>query len=173
MSAEKMKFKEKLLTWFFSRFPVVAERWAESFDAVKGEGIPWTPFEKSLAECRVALVTTAGVHLKSQTPFDMDNESGDATFREIPGDIDTNDLMVTHKYYDHNSADKDINVVFPIDRLREMVTKGEVGAVAPRHYGFMGHIIDDKVRELIELTAPVVAENLLGDGVDAVLLTPG
>ena len=173
MKAEKMKFKDKVSRWLFSSFPAIAERWAESFDAVKGEGIPWTPFEKPLADCRVALVTTAGVHLKSQAPFDMDNESGDATFREIPGDIDTNKLMVTHKYYDHSSADKDINVVFPLDRLREMVTMGEVGAVALRHYGFMGHIVGDKVRELIELTAPVVAENLLGDGVDAVLLTPG
>jgi D-proline reductase (dithiol) PrdB len=173
MKAEKIKFKEKLFTWLFSRFPAIAERWAESFDAVKGEGIPWTPFEKPLAECRVALVTTAGVHLKSQTPFDMDNESGDATSREIPGDIDTDKLMVTHKYYDHSSADKDINVVFPLDRLREMVTKGEVGEVAPHHYSFMGHIVDGKIEELMNVTAPVVARNLLGDGVDAVLLTPG
>ena len=103
----------------------------------------------------------------------MDNESGDATFREIPGDIDTNKLMVTHKYYDHSSADKDINVVFPLDRLREMLVKGEVGEVAPHHYSFMGHIVDGKIEELMNVTAPVVARNLLGDGVDAVLLTPG
>ena len=81
--------------------------------------------------------------------------------------------MVTHKYYDHSSADKDFNVVFPIDRLREMVSRGELGAVAPRHYGFMGHIADGKIEELMNVTAPVVARNLLGDGVDAVLLTPG
>jgi len=173
MDAEKKRIEDRILTWAFSRFPALARRWAEGFDAVKGEGVPWAPFKKPLAGCRVALVTTAGVHLKSQVPFDMENGSGDATFREIPGDVDPGSLMVTHKYYDHSSADRDINVVFPIDRLRDMVARGEVGAVAPRHYGFMGHIVGDKVGELMELTAPVVAENLMGDGVDAVLLTPG
>lgn len=173
MNAEKMKFKERVFTFIFSHFPSIARRWAESFDAVKGEDIPWTPLEKKLEDCRIALVTTAGVHLKSQVPFDMEGKSGDATFREIAGDCDSDKLMVTHKYYDHSSADRDINVVFPIDRLRTLVERGELGSVAPRHYGFMGHIVDEKVGELMELTAPVVAENLLGDGIDAVLLTPG
>ncbi|MBE9536351.1 MAG: hypothetical protein IMF07_04150 [Proteobacteria bacterium] len=173
MNAEKTNLKEKLFTWLFSRFPAIAEHWAENFDAVKGEGIPWSPFKKPIEDCRVALVTTAGVHLKAQTPFDMENESGDATFREIAGDCNSDELMVTHKYYDHSSADKDINVVFPLDRLREMSAGGEVGELAPHHYSFMGHIVDEKIEGLINETAPVVAENLLADGVEAVLLTPG
>lgn len=170
---EKSTLKERLITAIFSRFPFLAERWAKGFDAVSYGDTPWTPFTKDIPDCRVAIVTTAGVHLKVQEPFDMEDENGDHTCREIPGDVRDEDLTITHKYYDHTDADEDINIVFPIGRLREMAARGEIGEVAPRHFGFMGHILGDKLKTLVEETAPVVAENLKGDGVEAVLLTPG
>lgn len=171
--SERQTFRERIITSLFSHFPSLAERWAKSFDAVKSDEVPWTPFTKDIPECRVALVTTAGVHLESQEPFDMEDEKGDFSFREIPGDSGKDELMVTHKYYNHSGADRDINIIFPIDRLREMEASGEIGEVAPRHFGFMGHIVEGKVKGLMESSAPEVAKRLSDDGVDFVLLTPG
>lgn len=168
-----MSLNEKIITWLFSRFPAIAERWAKGFETVKVGDVPWAPFKEDISQCKVALVTTAGVHLKGQPPFDMEDIDGDFSFREIPGDVTIADLMITHKYYDHSDADKDINIVFPIERLREMAETGEIGGVAPRHYGFMGHIVKGKIDGLIREAAPEVAKRLTDDGADFVLLTPG
>lgn len=165
--------KQKVATVLFSKFPILSERWARNFRAVKSSGVPWTAFTKEPSECCVAVVTTAGVHMKGQVPFDMADENGDYTFREIRGDVKDEELTITHKYYDHTDADRDINIVFPIDRLREMVGRREIGRLAPRHFGFMGHILGDKIKPLIEITAPDVARMLREDSVDIVLLTPG
>jgi len=173
MRKEGFILKDKIITKLFSRFPFLAERWAEGFDAVNSVDIPWTPFTKELSDCRVALVTTAGVHLKGQPVFDLDNEEGDYTFREIPFDVKIDDIMISHKYYDHSDADKDINIVFPIERLRELSDSGEIKSVAPRHFGLMGHIAGFKLKHLIDKTAPDIADRLKEDGVDIALLTPG
>ncbi len=170
---EKNSLKERIITALFSRFPSLAEEWAKGFKVVRTEDIPWTPFAAKLSECRVAMVTTAGVHLKNQDPFDMVDEEGDYTYREIPGKAKNEDLTITHKYYDHRDADKDINIIYPIDRLREMAAAGEIGSVAATHFGFMGHIVGSKIESLLSKVAPEVANKLISDEVDLVLLTPG
>src|SRR5437773_6343409 len=106
--------------------------------------VPFTPFERELSRATVALVTAGGVHLKSQTPFAIADELGDLTFRAIPGDVKASDLMVTHHHYDHSDADRDINVVFPIDALRDLVAEGFIGEVAPVHVGYMGYTMQLK-----------------------------
>lgn len=171
--AERQALGERLITKIFSRFPAVSEMWAKKFKAHKVEGIPWVPFVKELSKCKVAIVTTAGVHLKSQKPFDMEDKEGDPTFREVPGDAPREEFTITHKYYDHADADRDINIIFPIDRLSEMKEKGEIGEVAGLHYSFMGHILGRHLKTLVEETAIEVARRLKSAGVDAVLLTPG
>lgn len=171
--AEKQTFGERLITKIFSRFPIVSEMWARRFKAHEVEGIPWTPFEKELSRCKVAIVTSAGVHLKSQKPFDMEDHDGDPTFRDVPRDATKEELTITHKYYDHTDADKDINIVYPIDRLYEMKERGEIGDVAELHYGFMGHILGRHLKTLVEETGPEIARKLKNAGVDVVLLAPG
>jgi D-proline reductase (dithiol) PrdB len=148
------------------------ELWARVARAGPAGGIPWAPLRKPLSGCTVALVTTAGVHIAGDTPFDMKDRRGDPTYREIPGRCRASELVVTHDYYDHRDADRDVNVVFPIDRLREMASDGEIGRVAPSHYGFMGHLLDPHMETLRERTAPEVARKLSGAGVDLVLLSP-
>ncbi len=173
MTKEKQSFAETIITRLFSRFPSLAERWANSFEAVKSDSIPWAPFNKELSKCKVALVTTAGVHLQNQQAFDMEDEDGDYTFRGVPGDVSTKDLMITHKYYDHSHADEDVNIVFPIERLREMAASGEIGGVSPRHFGVMGHILGDKIKSLVHNSAPLIASKIKEDDADIALLTPG
>jgi D-proline reductase (dithiol) PrdB len=162
----------RLFVQLYRRVPGLASRWARRHRLVEGREIPWAPIRKPVAESMIALVTTAGVHLKSQEPFDMEDQHGDPSFRDIPADTPRADLMITHKYYDHSLADRDINVVLPLDRMRELAAERRIGGIAPRAYGFMGHIDGPHVTTLIERTAPEVARRLKTDGVDAAVLTP-
>ena len=156
----------------FKHLPWLASRWAKRHQFVEGHEIPWTPVRKPVAESAIALVTTAGVHLKSQEPFDMEDPDGDPSFRAIPSNARKEDLTITHKYYDHSAADRDINVVLPLDRMREMVAEKHIGGIAPLVYGFMGHIHGPHLRTLTERTALEVARRLKEDRAEAVILTP-
>ncbi len=123
--------------------------------------------EKPLAERRIALVTTGGVHLPDQPRFDIDDLAGDCSYREIPTGAE--ELTWTHAYYrpDENS---DLDVVFPLWTLRRLEQEKIVGRLNWRHFSFMGAIHDPD--RLVRETAPEVADKLSDDGVDAVLLTP-
>lgn len=175
--AEKRTVLERFFNWFYA-MPTVAQLWAKrSAEKTRqvvelDEAIPFTRLDKPLDACRVALITTGGIHLPSQPPFDMDNPDGDASYREIPGDVALDEITITHKYYDHSDADRDLNVIFPLAHLRDLVTQGVLGSVAPRHVGFMGHIDHGLVEVLNRETAPDVAAKLRDDQVDFALLTP-
>src|SRR5437762_1845391 len=93
--------------------------------------IPYTPFRKELHEATLALVSVAGVHVKSQEPFALE---GDESIRVIPGDIDPSALMATHSHYPTEDANRDINVVFPISRARELAAEGTIAGVNDKHY---------------------------------------
>lgn len=131
-----------------------------------------TPLRKPLKDCMVALVTTAGLSLPEQAPFDVGKKKGDTSFRELPAHISPQ-LLEMHQRsgaFDHTGVLRDRNLAFPLDRLRELQERKEIGAIAPRHYSFMGSIVAPA--QLIKETAPEVAQRLKADAVDAVLLTP-
>jgi D-proline reductase (dithiol) PrdB len=165
-------FKDQILAKVFTRFPSLFRRWVRNHQFVEFNDPPWTPFAGPIERCRVALVTTAGVHLKSDRPFDMRDPAGDPSFRIVPADPAPGQWSITHNYYDHADADQDLNVVLPLERLRELAGLGEIGAVNARHFSFMGHILPPHIRTLMQVTAPQVADLLKQDRVDAVLLTP-
>jgi D-proline reductase (dithiol) PrdB len=131
-----------------------------------------TPLRKPLAECTVAVVTTAGLSLPGQPPFDTKIKMGDSSFREFPADISLQDLEMHQRSwaFDHTGVLRDRNLALPLDRLGEMQERGEIGAIAPHHYSFMGSIVGPS--KLIKISAPEVARRLAADGVDVVLLTP-
>lgn len=170
-------WRQRLLNRFYA-IPAVTQWWARRAAArvheasAPGSAPPFTLLRKPLAACRAALITTAGVHLHGQTPFDMDNPAGDATFRAIPETAAPDALTITHKYYDHTDADRDIDVVFPLRHFRELAGRGVIGALAPRHFGFMGHIEGEQSALLMRQYAPEVAAQLRSDGVDFTFLTP-
>jgi D-proline reductase (dithiol) PrdB len=164
--------KDRIVAKLFTRFPGLLELWAKSREFVINVETPWALFSKDLSESRVALVTTAGVHLRTQPPYDMVDKEGDPTFRAIPSHTPPADLMITHNYYDHKDADRDINVVLPMERLRELEIEGAIGGIAPKHYSFMGHVLGHHIETLINRTGPEVARMLKADGVDAVFMTP-
>ena len=129
--------------------------------------IPYTPFRKKLEEATVCLVTTAAVRHKDDTPF---NVEGDATFRAIQGNPSAADLRYDDAHYDHACVDKDLNCVFPIDRLSELARDGRIGGLTERHFslGF-----SQALRDLRENTIPALVREVDQVRPDAVLLTGG
>ncbi len=171
-----MRNRLKQLLGFVSglayRVPAVQRRWASRFQSLEFGQVPWTPLTKPLAECRVSLVTTGGVHLKWDVPFDMHDSNGDPSFREIPVSSPREALTITHRYYDHRAADRDINVVLPLDVLDWMQGQGRIGGVAASCYSLMGHILGPHLNTLRARTAPELAARLTADGVDVAIFTP-
>ncbi|MGE5238190.1 MAG: glycine/sarcosine/betaine reductase selenoprotein B family protein [Chloroflexota bacterium] len=168
-----LRLKNKLIAKVATAVPYIGKILTSSYHPTEQRGIPWTPVVKRLRESSVSIVTTAGVHRKDQMPFDMNDPNGDPSLRVIDGADSVGHLKITHDYYDHKDADKDINIVFPIDRLREFEKAGLIKEVAAVHFCFMGHILGPHIRTLTEVTAPEAAERLKSEGVDIVLLTPG
>ena len=129
--------------------------------------LPFVRPKKPLDGCRLALVTTGGVHLPDQPRFDIDDPLGDCSYREIPGDAQ--ELTWTHAYYRPDEG-MDLDSVFPLWTLRKLEAEGVVGDLNNRHFSFMGAIHDPG--PLARESAPEVAGKLADDEVDAVLLTP-
>jgi D-proline reductase (dithiol) PrdB len=167
------RWRNRLLATFWTRLRPWARAYARWGVAGDAGPVPWSEPRASLGAATVALVTTAGVHLPTDPPFDMASPLGDASFRVVPGGVATADLVITHDYYDHRAADRDPNTVFPLDRLRELAAAGLVGRVAPRHVGAMGHLLGVEHDRLRHATAPAVARLLVDDGVDYAVLSPG
>lgn len=167
----KRRFHQSL-TQLADKWPALSEKLVASFNPMEMTSIPWSPVTKSLERSKVALVTTAGIHHGGQKPFDMEDSNGDPTFRIIDPQTIEGDFKITHDYYNHRDADKDLNVVFPIARLKEMQAAGCIGAISEIHFAFMGHIDGRHVQTLIKRTAPHITRVFKQLEVDAVLLTP-
>lgn len=137
--------------------------------------IPWTPLPKTLSECRVALITTGGIALKSDKPFDQEGERknpwwGDPSYRVIPRGTKTSDIGVYHMHIDPGSAEQDVNCLLPMERLDELVETGKVGSPASSHYSFMGYILEPT--ELLQKSVPAVIDRLRQESVDAAVFVP-
>lgn len=128
-------------------------------------GTPWQEGPPLNAR-RIAIISTAGLHVRSDRPFGV--MSGD--YRIIPGDVHANDLVMSHisSNFDRTGFQQDWNVMFPLDRLKELAAAGDIGSVADFHYSFMG------AADPLQMTAALrkVVESLKKDEVDAVLLVP-
>ena len=126
---------------------------------------PWVN-PKPLNECRIALISTAGLHRREDPPFTL----GAGDYRIIPDDYDMNDLVMGHlsTNFDRSGFYQDVNTSFPIDRLRELAEEGVVNSVASRHFSFMGATPPT----VMEPVARDLANVLKTDNVDAVVLVP-
>jgi D-proline reductase (dithiol) PrdB len=163
---------ERILRWGSSSGSGQAfGRWLSKLIALPQLGrlsassIPWTPLSCPIARAKVAIVTTSGVHLTADKPFLLNSDS---SFRVIPRDAKAADLTITHQAYDRTDALRDINLVFPLERLRELEAEGVIGQVADEHFGF------GFCRSAKALLAPgrEVARCLAHAHVDLVLLVP-
>jgi D-proline reductase (dithiol) PrdB len=144
--------------------PAQAQRLAE-VECPNFETRPWVT-GPALARRRVAIVSSAGLFVRGETPF----RGRDPDYRVIPGDTKPNELLISHISinFDRTGFQEDWNVVFPIDRLKELADDGVIGSVAETHYAFMG--ASDPLQ--MEPHARELAGQLKRDHVDAAILPP-
>jgi len=139
------------------------------------ETIPWKPMAKPLAQTTIALVTSAGISLKSDPPFDMEREKretfwGDRSYRRIPRGTTEKDVNVNHLHINTKYILQDINVMLPLTRMAEFEHESVIGHLAPTSYSFYGFQMEsnDFIHEAIE----PMSGQMRTEGVEAVLLTP-
>ena len=130
------------------------------------ESNPWVG-GPPLRERRLAIITTAGLHMRDDRPFQLDPND---FYRVIPGDVRSNDLVMSHiaASFDRSGFQRDWNVVFPLDRLREIVRDGIIGSLADFHYS----VSSAHRGEEFKAPAYEIASLLKKDKVNAVLLLP-
>jgi D-proline reductase (dithiol) PrdB len=143
---------------------VQAKRLAE-LECPHFETTPWVT-GPALSQRRVAIVSSAGLVVRGEDPF----RGRDADYRVIPADTEPDQLLISHisVNFDRTGFQEDWNVVFPLDRLKELAADGVIGSVAQNHYSFMG--ATDPLQ--MEPHARQLAGLLQRDQVDAVILPP-
>jgi len=148
------------------------ETWIKMEDP---KSIPWAPLSKPLSECKVAMLSSGGIALKNDQPFDQEGEWqnpwwGDPSHRIIPKTASTKDVEIYHLHINPAFARQDINCLLPIQRLNELEEFGEIGSAAESHYSIMGYL--PKPEEMLEKSIPAIIQQLKDEHVDVVVLVP-
>ena len=161
----------------FHFLPPALKAWVQTLipeEEFKGS-IPWTPMSKPLSQKTIALVTSGGISLKSDPPFDMEREKrnplwGDRSFRMIPRGTTENNIDVNHLHINTTYIKQDINVILPLARMAEFEQEKIIGRLALTAYSFYGFQWqnNDFLKEAIE----PISINMKLEGVESVLLTP-
>jgi hypothetical protein len=138
--------------------------------------IPWTPLSRPLAESTVALISSAGLALKTDRPFDQEGEKqnpwwGDPSYRVLPRTVSAEDVRLYHLHIHPQVVEQDLNTLLPLQRLLELEAHGEIGRSAANHYSFMGYILQPQT--LLEDSVPSMIRRMKRDGVNVVILIPG
>lgn len=146
----------------------VARQGHLNFPAFEHTDAPFSQLTKPLTEVKLALVTTAGLQVRGDTPF----SNNDQSFRVIPANTPARDIIQSHTSigFDRSAFMRDVNISFPVDRLHELVERGVIGSLSENFYSFMGALRNPK--QIEKETGPEVARRLIAEGVDAVFLTP-
>jgi hypothetical protein len=137
--------------------------------------VPWTPLEKPINETTFTLMTSAGISMKTQTPFDVAREKreplwGDPSSRRIPVSASEKDIDVNHLHINTEYIKQDINVMLPLSRFHEFEKEAIIGQLAATCYSYYGFQMDPNT--LLEETMPEIAAQMQSENVEAVLLTP-
>jgi D-proline reductase (dithiol) PrdB len=155
-----------------SQLPLKYRVYLRSYRWRRVEPVPCARLAKPIEECRVALVSSAGLVAPGDRPFDVEMKGGDPSWRIIPRGVEVDRLEEGHRSaaFDRSGLAVDRNLALPLDRLEEMAAAGEIGDVAPRHVSLMGSVTAPS--RLIRHSLPRIVTELLEDGVDVALLAP-
>jgi D-proline reductase (dithiol) PrdB len=147
----------------------VNERYPGSM-ITKHDLVPLAHLRVPLSESRLAFVSSAGVQPVGTLPFDVVHPVGDYSFRRVPSPSKTSDLEIHQIKYPTHGAHRDLNVIFPIERLQELAAEGLIGGLTPYFFSFIGYNMDP---ERLERTlAEDIAEAVAGANADVALLAP-
>lgn len=141
------------------------------------EGPVWAPFEKRLAESRIALLTSAGIYLRqSQEPFDVETEKqrpewGDPGWRSIPSTTRPGDIGVAHLHINDEDVLADPEIALPMHLLDQLAGEGVVDGAVANHVSVMG-FQDRRLKDWHRITAPEISAHLREQGTDGLILAP-
>ncbi len=136
----------------------------------KDDLVALAPLRRPLNEARLTFVSTAGVQPKGTLPFDVVHPIGDYTFRAVPSDSTPADLEIHQLKYPTDGAHRDLNVIFPIQRLQELRDEGVIGELTESFFSFIGYNMDP---DLLERTlAEDIADAIEDQLADLALLSP-
>ncbi len=142
----------------------------QAFPWVHATRIPWAPPIEHLSRATAAVISTGGVYVDGDTPFAIVNRDDvDESYREIPVNTPAGDLRLAHEHYNKDYARKDINTIFPVQRLQQLAQDGMVAEVAPVGFSISGYIPQPSA---LYSTGRRIAERLAEIGADCALLTP-
>ncbi len=147
----------------------VNERYPGSM-ITKTDFVPLAKLKNPLAELRLTFVSTAGVQPKGTLPFDTVHPIGDYTFRAVPSDSKPLDLEIHQLKYPTAGAEKDLNVIFPIERLQELPKEKIIGGLTGNFFSFIGYNMD--AERLEKTLAEDIADAVEAEKPDAALLAP-
>jgi D-proline reductase (dithiol) PrdB len=134
----------------------------------KPDYVPLAPLAKPLSQSRITLISSCGVHLKTDRPMDVCHPFGDFTFRRVPSQAQHADLVIHQLKYPHDDADLDINVIFPIERLQELAAEGMIGGLTQNFFSFIGYNMDPERFE--RTVAADIAQAAFEEAAEAALL---
>jgi D-proline reductase (dithiol) PrdB len=136
----------------------------------KDDPVPLAPVSKALRESRLTFVSTAGVQPKGSVPFDTVHPIGDYTFRRVPSKSRPDDLEIHQIKFPTVGAHQDLNVIFPIERLQELVADGVLGSLTADFFSFIGYNMDpDRVERDLAVR---IADAVEGERADIALMCP-
>ena len=141
------------------------ERSAAEYAFIQSEPTPWTPLLREMRRCKAALVTTAGVRLKAQHSFGKNS----AEFREISVYSPADEMAFDFTNYDPAEAEKDLNVLVPVDRLKDLVDREGLGGLNETFFSFFGPCTD---LAALRSSAARAGEKLREYGCDVAFVVP-
>ena len=172
----QMNATQKIVNGFRYLPPSLAAWFAKDIPDHPFSGdIPWTPLKKQISKTTFTLLTSAGISMKTDPPFDVAREKrepvwGDPSSRQIPASAGEKDIDVNHLHINTDYIKQDINVMLPLKRFQEFEKEGIIGRLASTCFSYYGYQMDPA--ELFEQTMPEVADQMKSENVEAVLLTP-
>ncbi len=142
----------------------------DEYPFIKNQHAPFSPARRALPMLNLALISSAGAYIDGTNPFDTSASAGDFTFREIPSQIDAEDLRFAARGYDPTFVMADRNALLPLARLFEFESNGIIGQLNPVFWSFSGFIPD--ASGLVEQMLPKILERIKRYDVQAALLIP-
>ncbi|HMS41033.1 MAG TPA: glycine/sarcosine/betaine reductase selenoprotein B family protein, partial [Pyrinomonadaceae bacterium] len=131
---------------------------------------PFTPMRRALPMLNLALISSAGAYIDGTDAFDLDTKDGDINFREIPVEVEAEDMLYSAKGYDAEAVKSDRNSLIPIERLLEYAENGVIGKLNNVWWSLSSHIPNAAL--VANELAPRIAERLASYEVQAALLVP-
>jgi D-proline reductase (dithiol) PrdB len=138
-----------------------------NYPFVRNRRAPFKPARRALPMLNLALISSAGAYIDGTPPFEADSEAG---FREIPVEVENEDLRYAARGYDATAVQQDMNAEVPLARLFEFENNGIIGQLNPVFWSFSGFMPD--ARLLVEELVPKLLERMNRYEVQAALLVP-